>query len=55
LPENYELPLPAVEKFGFGYDPAFFAATGARSGVEWSQPKTVSAREPLVKVSVYPN
>lgn len=30
LPDNYELPLPAVEKFGFGYDPTFFAATGAR-------------------------
>ena len=30
LPDNYQLPLAAVERYGFGYDPAFFAATGAR-------------------------
>lgn len=30
LPDNYLRPLPAIEKFGFGYDPAFFAATGAQ-------------------------
>lgn len=30
LPDNYQLPLVAVERYGFGYDPAFFAATGAR-------------------------
>ncbi len=30
LPDNYEQPLPAIERFGFGYDAAFFAATGAR-------------------------
>lgn len=29
LPDNYLRPLPAIAKFGFGYDPAFFAATGA--------------------------
>jgi hypothetical protein len=29
LPDNYLRPLPAIAKFGFGYDPVFFAATGA--------------------------
>jgi hypothetical protein len=29
LPDNYLRPLPAIVKFGFSYDPAFFAATGA--------------------------
>lgn len=30
LPDNYALPVAAIEKFGFTCDPAFFAATGAR-------------------------
>jgi hypothetical protein len=30
LPDNYEVPLPALEIFGFGYDPTFLASTGAR-------------------------
>ncbi len=29
LPDNYQRPLPAIARFGFGYDPVFFAATGA--------------------------
>jgi hypothetical protein len=29
LPDNYQRPLPAIANFGFGYDPVFFAATGA--------------------------
>jgi hypothetical protein len=36
LPDNYQLPVAAIERFGFSYDPAFFEATGARMfrGVE---------------------
>ncbi len=30
LPDNYQQPLPAIVKFGFSYDAAFFAATGAQ-------------------------
>jgi hypothetical protein len=30
LSANYAIPVPAVARFGFSYDPAFFAATGAR-------------------------
>lgn len=30
LPDNYELPVPALEKFGFSYDNDFVRATGSR-------------------------
>jgi hypothetical protein len=30
LPNNYRLPLPSIAVAGFGYDPVFFASTGAR-------------------------
>jgi hypothetical protein len=30
LPDNYELPVPALERFGFHYDDEFVRATGSR-------------------------
>ena len=30
LPDNYEVPVPALEKFGFNYDNDFVRATGSR-------------------------
>jgi hypothetical protein len=30
LPSNYEVPVPALTEFGFGYDPMFLGATGAQ-------------------------
>ncbi len=30
LPDNYERPIAAISRFGFLYDPNFFATTGAR-------------------------
>ena len=30
LPDNYELPVPSLEKFGFNYDNEFVRATGSR-------------------------
>lgn len=30
LPDNYQVPIPALTEFGFTYDPVFLTATGAR-------------------------
>jgi hypothetical protein len=30
LADNYELPIPALFLFGYGYDPTFVESTGAR-------------------------
>lgn len=47
LPDNYQLPVAAVERFGFSYDPVFFQATGARMlrGVEAAEASLKSAAE----------
>ena len=47
LPDNYQLPLPAIWAFGFGYDSSFLRAAGSRmhTGVALAEEKLRLAAE----------